>query len=106
MASLIGYYALIFGLGSSFLIFYFSILNYRNSSALDYKVIYFTFLQLFFVLLSFLGLVISFVSSDFSNQTVFNHSHTTKPSLGMGKIKLNGLELLNKKIKKPIMIIC
>jgi cytochrome c-type biogenesis protein CcmF len=26
-----------------------------------------------------LGLILSFVNSDFSNQTVFNHSHTTKP---------------------------
>ena len=27
----------------------------------------------------FFGLIISFVNSDFSNSTVFNHSHTTKP---------------------------
>jgi len=26
-----------------------------------------------------LGLIISFINSDFSNETVFNHSHTTKP---------------------------
>ncbi len=26
-----------------------------------------------------MGLILSFVNSDFSNQTVFNHSHTTKP---------------------------
>ena len=30
--------------------------------------------------LSFLGLVLSFISSDFSNETVFNHSHTTVPT--------------------------
>tara|TARA_B100000482_G_scaffold41785_1_gene26934 strand:- start:1349 stop:3082 length:1734 start_codon:yes stop_codon:yes gene_type:complete len=32
------------------------------------------------VSLSFLGLVQSFISSDFSNETVFNHSHTTVPT--------------------------
>ena len=31
------------------------------------------------VLITFLGLIISFINSDFSNETVFNHSHTTKP---------------------------
>ncbi len=36
-------------------------------------------MQFLFVLISFLGLIISFVNSDFSNETVFNHSHTTKP---------------------------
>tara|TARA_Y100000591_G_scaffold61008_1_gene49534 strand:- start:1379 stop:3127 length:1749 start_codon:yes stop_codon:yes gene_type:complete len=38
-----------------------------------------TFFQFFFVLISFLGLIISFVNSDFSNELVYNHSHTTKP---------------------------
>ena len=32
-----------------------------------------------FVIISFSGLILSFVNSDFSNETVFNHSHTTKP---------------------------
>ena len=31
------------------------------------------------VIISFLGLVFSFIYSDFSNETVFNNSHTTKP---------------------------
>ena len=79
MASLIGYYALIFCFGSSLLIFYFSILNFRNSNALDQKIIYYTFLQFFFVVLSFFGLIFSFINSDFSNETVYNHSHSTKP---------------------------
>ena len=30
-------------------------------------------------MISFFGLILSFVNSDFSNETVFNHSHTTKP---------------------------
>jgi cytochrome c-type biogenesis protein CcmF len=79
LASLIGYYSLVFGLCSSLLISLFSIKNFRNSNIFDKKIIYLTFLQLFFVLVSFLGLIFSFVNSDFSNETVFNHSHTTKP---------------------------
>ena len=57
----------------------FSIQNYKNSNQLDTKIISFSFLQLFFVLISFLALIISFIISDFSNETVFNNSHTTKP---------------------------
>ena len=79
MASLIGSYSLFFGLGCSFLILFFSFKNLRDSINFDNKLLYFTFLQLLFVIVSFLGLIISFVNSDFSNSTVFNHSHTTKP---------------------------
>jgi len=79
LASLIGLYSLIFGLCFSFLIILFSVKNYRHKNTFDNKIIYLTFLQLFFVVLSFLGLIASFVNSDFSNETVFNHSHTTKP---------------------------
>ena len=77
--SSIGYYSLIFGLIISFPIFFFSIRNFRNPEALDYKIIIFSFIQLFLVIISFLGLVFSFIYSDFSNETVFNNSHTTKP---------------------------
>ncbi len=77
--SLIGYYSLILGLIIGLLLFYFSYKNFYNSSILDTKILSFTFLQLFFVLISFLCLIFSFVISDFSNQTVFNNSHTTKP---------------------------
>ena len=79
MASLIGYYSLIFGFCFSFLIIFFSIKNFRDSNFFDSKLISLSFLQFFFVTISFLGLIISFVNSDFSNETVFNHSHTTKP---------------------------
>ena len=58
---------------------FFSIQNFKNSNQLDTKILSFSFLQLFFVLISFLSLIISFVISDFSNETVFNNSHTTKP---------------------------
>ena len=79
MASLIGYYSLIFGLCVSFLIILFSIKNFRNSNIFEIRLISLTFLQFFFVILSFLCLILSFINSDFSNETVFNHSHTTKP---------------------------
>ncbi len=79
MASLIGYYALVLGVCSSIVIIFFSIKNFKNPKKLDEKIISFTFLQFILVLISFSGLIISFVYSDFSNETVFNHSHTTKP---------------------------
>ncbi len=79
MASLIGYYSLIIGFSISFLIIFFSIKN-LSKSKLDNKIIFLVFFQFFFVSLSFLGLVQSFISSDFSNETVFNHSHTTVPT--------------------------
>jgi cytochrome c-type biogenesis protein CcmF len=77
--SSIGYYSLIFGLIISLPIFFFSIRNFKNEESLDYKIITFSFLQFFLVVLSFLGLIFSFIYSDFSNETVFNNSHTTKP---------------------------
>ena len=79
MASLIGSYSLSFGLFFSFFIIFFSINNLKNAENLDKKIISFTFLQFIFVVISFLGLIVSFINSDFSNETVFNHSHTTKP---------------------------
>ena len=79
MASLIGLSSLYFGVASSFLIILFSIINLKNNKKIDRKIYNLTFLQLFFVVISFIGLIFSFINSDFSNQTVFNHSHTTKP---------------------------
>ena len=79
MSSLIGYYSLIFGVGVSILVIFFSIKNFNDTQKLDTKVISLVFLQLLFVIISFSGLILSFVNSDFSNETVFNHSHTTKP---------------------------
>ncbi|MBD1135475.1 heme lyase CcmF/NrfE family subunit [Pelagibacterales bacterium SAG-MED47] len=79
LASLIGSYSLIFGLFFSIFIIFFSIKNFNNSKIFDKRILYFIFLQFFFVVLSFFGLILSFINSDFSNETVFNHSHTTKP---------------------------
>ena len=77
--SVIGHYSLILGLCFGLILIYFSINNFRNSQILDSKILSFTFLQFFFVVISFLCLILSFVLSDFSNETVFNNSHTTKP---------------------------
>ncbi len=77
--SVIGYYSLILGLCFGLILIFFSVRNFNNSKLLDPKILSFTFLQFFFVVISFLSLVLSFVFSDFSNETVFNNSHTTKP---------------------------
>ena len=79
MPSVFGFYSLFFGLFCSITITFFSIKNFRTPKPLDKKIIDLTFFQLFFVIISFLGLILSFVNSDFSNETVFNHSHSTKP---------------------------
>ncbi len=77
--SVVGHYSLILGLCAGLILIFFSIQNFKNSNQLDTKILSFSFLQFFFVLISFLALIISFVISDFSNETVFNNSHTTKP---------------------------
>ena len=77
--SLIGNYSLILGLIVGLVLFYLSFKNFKNSNFLNPKILTFTFLQFFFVVISFLSLVLSFIVSDFSNETVFNNSHTTKP---------------------------
>jgi len=80
LANQIGYYSLILGLLLSFLLCGVSIkdLNSR-SKQINQNVLSLSFLQLVFVIVSFLSLILSFINSDFSNETVFNNSHTTKP---------------------------
>ena len=79
LLSVIGNYSLLLGLFFGLVLLYLSAKNFRNSKVLDTKILSFTFLQFFLVVISFLCLVLSFVISDFSNETVFNNSHTTKP---------------------------
>ena len=79
LLSVIGHYSLILGLCFSLLIIFLSIKNFKNSEYLNTKILFSSFFQLILVSLSFLCLVFSFVFSDFSNETVFNNSHTTKP---------------------------
>ena len=80
LANQIGYYSLILGFFFSILIVPVSIKNFNNKNQIiDSRIISISFFQFFFVLVSFCGLILSFVNSDFSNETVFNNSHTTKP---------------------------
>ena len=79
LASQIGYYSLIIGLFFSLLIIPISIRNFNNTKIIDNKIFHLTFLQLIFAFVSLGGLIISFIKSDFSNETVYSNSHTTKP---------------------------
>jgi len=80
LANQIGYYSLILGLLISVLLCGFSIKDFNSSSKqINQNVLSLSFLQLVFVIISFLSLIFSFINSDFSNETVFNNSHTTKP---------------------------
>ncbi len=75
-----GYLSLLFGLISSFIVFFFSVLNIKKDLFnLEKKIYKFLTLQFFFVIISFFILLYSFLISDFSNETVYSNSHTTKP---------------------------
>ena len=78
ISNYIGFYALLFGLVTSFILIVKSILFLKNKNKVDN---FFSLLSSQFILtvISFLSLIYSFVNSDFSNNTVFNHSHTSKP---------------------------
>ncbi|MDA9956067.1 heme lyase CcmF/NrfE family subunit [Candidatus Pelagibacter sp.] len=80
IANQIGYYSLILGLLTSVILCSFSIKNFNsNGKQINPIVLSLSFLQVIFVIISFLSLILSFIYSDFSNETVFNNSHTTKP---------------------------
>ena len=80
LANQIGYYSLILGLLLSALLCGVSIKDFNNTNKqITQNILSLSFLQLVFVIVSFVSLIISFINSDFSNETVFNNSHTTKP---------------------------
>ena len=80
LANQIGYYALILGFFLSVFLCGVSIKDFNNiNKQINQNILSLSFLQLVFVIVSFLSLIISFINSDFSNETVFNNSHTTKP---------------------------
>ena len=80
LANQIGYYSLILGLMFSIYLCRVAIRDFNNDDKnVNSKIITLSFLQLTFVIVSFLSLIMSFINSDFSNETVFNNSHTTKP---------------------------
>ena len=70
---------MVFGLVISLIITFVSIKNLRNSEKFDRRIIFFSTIQFFLIVISFLSLIISFINSDFSNETVFNNSHTAEP---------------------------
>ena len=80
LANQIGYYSLNVGLLLSVLLCGVSIKDLNSSGKqISQNILSISFLQLVFVIVSFLSLISSFINSDFSNETVFNNSHTTKP---------------------------
>ena len=80
LANQIGYYSLILGLLLSVLLCGVSIKDFnKTNKQINQNILSLSFLQLIFVIVSFLSLIVSFIKSDFSNETVFNNSHTTKP---------------------------
>ena len=76
----IGNYSLIISVIISLTIFFLSISNLQKINIKKkINLNKLNFFQFFFVLVSFFSLVALFVLSEFSNITVFNNSHTTKP---------------------------
>ena len=80
MINQLGYYSLVFCVLFSLFIITKSTREIisKNSKfdGINYNLV---FLQLFLVLFSFFCLVFNFIVSDFSNVTVYNNSHTSKP---------------------------
>ena len=80
MANQIGNYSLYIALFASFfLIFQSSNLIRSKSKNFDSKIFSALSVQFLMVLISFFSLIYAFIISDFSNETVYNNSHTTKP---------------------------
>ena len=80
MANQIGNYSLYVALFASiFLIFQSSNSIRTKSKNLDSKIFSALSVQTLMVLISFFSLIYAFIISDFSNETVYNNSHTTKP---------------------------
>ncbi len=76
----LGYYSLILGFLLSLCLLFYSAYSLKFSfQNINQKIFSFSFIQLFTVVLSFFCLIYSFIISDFSNETVYNNSHTTKP---------------------------
>ena len=80
MANQIGNYSLYIALFASIFLIFQSSNSIRNKSKnLDSKIFSALSVQSLMVLISFFSLIYAFIISDFSNETVYNNSHTTKP---------------------------
>jgi len=78
--SQLGYYCLFFGLIASLILIpvaYKDLNSKKNLISTNIYII--ASFQFLFVFISFICLVISFINSDFTNEIVYNNSHTTKP---------------------------
>ena len=75
-----GNFALFFCLILSSIIFFTSILSLNNKNSFFKRNLNeLLFFKFFFTLLSFFSLLILFINSEFSNETVLNNSHISKP---------------------------
>jgi len=80
MSSQIGIYSLYIALIISlFLIFQSTFLNKRTTKDLNNRIFSLISVQLLMIVVSFFSLIYAFIISDFSNETVYNNSHTNKP---------------------------
>ena len=80
MSNQIGNYSLYIALFASIFLILQSSNSFRNKSKnLDSKIFSALSVQSLMVLISFFSLIYSFVVSNFSNETVYNNSHSTKP---------------------------
>ena len=80
MSNQIGNYALYIALISSLLIIFQSSISIKRSiQNIDSKVFSLISVQSLMIIISFFSLIYAFIVSDFSNETVYNNSHTTKP---------------------------
>ena len=78
--SQLGHYFLIFGFILSISIFPIAYKDFKiTNNFVSINIFNIVFFQLISVFFSFVFLIISFVNSDFSNEIVYNNSHTTKP---------------------------
>ncbi len=76
----IGYYSLLLGLIISLITFFYSSQCAKKKiNQINQNIFSLLFAQLLTVIISFFSLVFSFIISDFSNETVYNNSHSTKP---------------------------
>ena len=80
MLNQIGNYSLYIALLSSILIIIQSpILLNRNNINVSGRIFSLISIQSLMIIISFIALIIAFIIPDFSNETVYNNSHTSKP---------------------------
>ena len=80
MINQLGNYSLYIALLISIFVISKTSLSLRKSSiTLSSNIFSLISVQSIMVIISFLTLIYAFVTSDFSNETVYNNSHTTKP---------------------------